>query len=183
MNTENPENPSDQGRPRRAPEPEPQTLIQSAEALGQSAQLSLPEPVTQHEDAPDVPGYILRERMGEGAFGQVWRAWQMRTRKEVAVKVFGHTSGLDWVFLQREVERLTRLDRHPHIVTVLDTNLTATPPFYAMDLIEGGSLQQFVDPQRRAPMHRVLRWQEQLCEALQYVHSKGLLHCDLNWEL
>ncbi|MFQ5415400.1 MAG: serine/threonine-protein kinase, partial [Phycisphaerae bacterium] len=159
--------------------PDPRTLIQSQDLVRESLQRSVPDASGQDPDAPAVPGYVLRELIGEGAYGQVWRAWQLRTRKEVAVKVFTQTSGLDWIFLQREVERLTRLDRHPHIVTLLDANLTGDPPFYAMDLIEGGSLQQFVNPDHTASKKRVVRWMEQLCEAMQYVHAKGLLHCDL----
>ncbi len=155
------------------------TEIQSPEGLDASVDLSIPKHVVQHPDAPQVAGYVLAELLGEGAYGQVWRAWQIRTRKEVAVKVFKHRSGLDWILLQREVERLMRLDRHPHVVTLLDAGLDSDPPFYVIDLLEGGSLQQYVDPASAMPPDRVISWALEICDALSYVHRKGIIHCDL----
>lgn len=156
-----------------------QTVAQSPEQMGASVDLSIPSQLTQDPNAPVVSGYVLTLLLGEGAYGQVWKASQIRTRKEVAVKVFTRRSGLDWIFLQREVERLTRLDRHPHIVTLLDAGLDADVPFYVIDLLDGGSLQQFVHPGHPAPLDRVGRWMTQTCDAMAYVHRKGLIHCDL----
>jgi serine/threonine protein kinase/formylglycine-generating enzyme required for sulfatase activity len=158
---------------------EPMTEVQTTEAMEASVELSIPDHVHQHDAAPKLPGYILTELMGEGAYGQAWRAWQIRTRKEVAVKIFLHRNGLDWIFLQREVERLTRLDRHPHIVSLLDVNLEGDPPYYVMDLIGGGSLQKFVNPDSPLLEKKATHWLEQICDAMSYVHAKGLIHCDL----
>lgn len=155
------------------------TEVQQESDFASSAELSIPQHIRQNESAPKVVGYILTETLGEGAYGKVWRSWQLRTRKEVAVKVFTQRSGLDWIFLQREVERLTRLDRHPHIVSLLDMGLDEEPPFYVMDLIEQGSLESFAHPQNTAQVDRAVLWFEQICDALSYVHSKGLIHCDL----
>lgn len=155
------------------------TEVQSPEGLGVSVDLSIPRHVAQHASAPRIGGYVLAELLGEGAYGQVWRAWQLRTRKEVAVKVFKQRGGLDWIFLQREVERLLRLDRHPHVVTLLDAGLDSDPPFYVIDLLSGGSLQQFVRPGAQARRPKVMEWARQICDALGYVHRKGLIHCDL----
>ncbi|MCH7597082.1 MAG: protein kinase [Planctomycetes bacterium] len=159
--------------------PEPRTQVQAEEAVAASVELSIPDHVHRHAKAPEAAGYVLTEPLGEGAYGQVWRAWQIRTRKEVAVKVFMQRSGLDWIFLQREVERLARLDRHPHIVTLLDMALDEEPPFYVMDVIEGGALQAFVSPETRADPERATTWMAQICDALSYIHAKGLIHCDL----
>lgn len=170
----------DSAGPKATPyQDEGRTQVQSLEAVAHSVEISIPKHVRQHPDAPKLPGYVLTEPLGQGAYGQVWRGWQVRTRKEVAVKVFTQRTGLDWIFLQREVERLTRLDRHPHIVTLLDTNLDEEPPFYVMDLIEGGALNRWVNPVSPADPRTALRWMEQICDALNYVHAKALIHCDL----
>lgn len=155
------------------------TQVQTADAVANSVELSIPKHVRQHAEAPKLNGYVLTEPLGQGAYGQVWRGWQVRTRKEVAVKVFTQRTGLDWIFLQREVERLTRLDRHPHIVTLLDTNLDEEPPFYVMDLIEGGALNRWVNRESPTDPRTALGWMEQICDALNYVHAKALIHCDL----
>ncbi len=173
MNAENPQN------HRSGPVSERPTEIQSPEGLGASIDLSIPGHVAQHPDAPQVSGYILTELLGEGAYGQVWRSWQIRTRKEVAVKVFKQRTGLDWILLQREVERLMRLDRHPHVVTLLDAGLESDPPYYVIDLLEGGSLDQHVDAGSPVPVERMIAWALEVCDALGYVHRKGIIHCDL----
>ncbi len=158
--------------------PEAQTLQQSPEGMAAAVDISR-RAVTQSEYAPKVPGYALEKLLGEGAYGQVWRGTQIRTNKTVAIKVFIQRGGLDWIFLQREVERLTKLDRHPNIVTLLDTDLESEPPSYVMDLIEGGALDQYVDADTPTPQAQVMRWAGQICQALSYVHAKGLIHCDL----
>ncbi|PJB25744.1 MAG: hypothetical protein CO113_07070 [Elusimicrobia bacterium CG_4_9_14_3_um_filter_62_55] len=65
----------------------------------------------QHTSVPKIPGYVLTHPLGQGAFAEVWKGWQVRTRKWVAEKVFTQRQGVNWLFLQRELERLIRLDR------------------------------------------------------------------------
>ncbi|MBI4676386.1 MAG: protein kinase [Elusimicrobia bacterium] len=129
--------------------------------------------------APSIPGYVLTSPLGRGAYAQVWKAWQARTRKWVAVKVFIEKSGVNWLFLQREVERLIRLDKHPHVVSLLDADLTGETPYYVMDYLEKGSLDKFVHPTNVASPKQASQWMREIAEALSYVHSKGLIHCDL----
>lgn len=120
------------------------TLDQTAESRESSRELSFPKESDRNPDAPRIPGYILIRPLGRSAFAQVWRAWQVRTRKQVAVKVFTDRTGVNWLYLQREVERLIRLDKHPGIMSLLDADLSAEPPYYVTDLMEGGSLDQFI---------------------------------------
>lgn len=155
------------------------TEVQDAREGEQSAALSAALAGERNPEAPRIEGYLATVPLGEGAYGRVWRSWQLRTRKEVALKVFMRRTGLDWIFLRREVERLTRLDKHAHIVTLLDANLDSEPPFYAMDLVEAGSLARFADTANRVDAKTALKWMRQLCDALGYVHTKGIIHCDL----
>lgn len=109
------------------PRPADETIVQADEDLGASKELSIPKGVEQHPDAPKISGYILSKPLGRGAFAQVWKAWQVRTRKQVAIKVFTLRSGVNWLFLQRELERLIRLDKHPHIVRFWTRTSPASP--------------------------------------------------------
>ncbi len=167
---------------KRVPTPGPSafaTEVQDTREGAHSAALSSALAAERNPEAPQIEGYLSTVPLGEGAYGRVWRSWQLRTRKEVAVKVFMRRSGLDWIFLRREVERLTRLDKHAHIVTLLDANLDSEPPFYAMDLVQPGSLARVANPENRVDVTTALKWMRQLCDALGYVHTKGIIHCDL----
>ncbi|MCX5788943.1 MAG: protein kinase [Elusimicrobia bacterium] len=155
------------------------TLRQDSEQAEGSRRLSNREAARQDPSAPAIKGYALVERLGAGAYGEVWKAWQERTGKWVALKLFPRRHGVDWLLLQREVERLIKLDKHPNVVSLLDADLTNDPPYYAMELMEGGSLAAFVDPDKRATPEQAARWAEEIARALAYVHAKGILHCDL----
>ena len=155
------------------------TLRQDQTGSETSRRLSGREGARQDPDAPKIDGYTLTAKLGAGAYGEVWKAWQKRTGKWVAVKVFPRRHGVDWLLLQREVERLIKLDKHPHVVSLLDADLTGDPPYFAMEFMEGGALTRFVDPANPATPEQAARWAEQIAEALCYVHSKGILHCDL----
>src|SRR5690349_10122271 len=118
------------------------TMSQTTDAMKASQQLSELPDLKQHPDAPKIAGYMLIKPLGKGAYAQVWEAIQLRTRKFVAVKVFTRKSGVHWFFLQREADRLIRLDKHPHIVSLLDADLSGEIPYYVMDLAQEGSLER-----------------------------------------
>jgi len=155
------------------------TLRQTDEALAISRDLSLPKDVEQHAKAPKVPGYVLTAPIGQGAYAQVWKAWQVRTGKMVAVKVFSQSGGANWLNLQREVERIVRLDKHPNVVSLLDADLGGEVPYYVMELMEAGSLEKHVNPEKPVEVKKAVQWMEEIASALAYVHAKGVIHCDL----
>jgi len=155
------------------------TEVQPEEAVKASGKRSIPIDAKQNSTAPKLRGYILTTEEGEGGYGKVWRGWQESTSKEVAVKVFTRRSGSDWIFLQREVERLAKLDNHANVITLLDANLSADPPFYVMDMMNGGSLDDAIVDEQGVNVNQAIQWIEQVCSSLQYVHGKGLIHCDL----
>ncbi|MCG3136937.1 MAG: Serine/threonine-protein kinase PknD [Phycisphaerae bacterium] len=127
-----------------------------------------------------IPGYVLTQLLGRGAYGQVWQAVKIGSGQDVAIKLFTRTGPLDWRYLQREVDRLLRVAEHPHIVTPLDANLQNEPPFYAMMLLRNGSLAQRIQPnQPWRDIPQAVTWFEQITRALEFAHGKGLLHCDL----
>jgi WD40 repeat protein/serine/threonine protein kinase len=170
--------PDPEGSPELPRQPD-RTELQPEAARSASGRLSVPQGVERDPNAPDIRGYVLVAPIGSGAYAQVWKAWQSRTHKWVAVKVFTQKSGVNWLFLQREVERLIRLDKHPHVVSLLDADLDGEVPYYVMDYMEGGSLEKFVDPKNTVGAAQAALWLEELASALAYVHAKGLIHCDL----
>lgn len=123
---------------------------------------------------PSLPGYRLEGLLGRGAFGQVYRGVQESTGQPVAIKVLsGRPEALaEW---QREVERLSRVSEHPNIVTLLDARLEHDPPYLVTPLLKG-SLEERVP---EADIEQVVLWFWQIAQALQVVHGRGILHCDL----
>jgi WD40 repeat protein len=161
-----------------------QTMAQTEESQQVSQQLSEIQDLKQHEEAPKIPGYMIIKPLGRGAYAQVWEAIQLRTRRFVAVKVFIKKGGVHWFFLQREAERLIRLDKHPNIVSLLDADLGGETPYYVMDLAQEGSLEGLIQKAKLSEsglfkVEQAADWMEQIAQALQYVHHKQMVHCDL----
>jgi tetratricopeptide (TPR) repeat protein len=146
--------------------------------------------VSPHDpDSRGAPGpgsvlgrYTLGERLGTGASATVFRA-QADDGRVVAVKVL--QSGLppdDLRRFQREYATLVRLD-HPNVLRVYEASLDATPPWIAMECVDGSDLGDLVAgweaPPAAARMASVEALLRDLCAALAYVHDEGLVHRDL----
>ncbi|HEY5039477.1 MAG TPA: serine/threonine-protein kinase, partial [bacterium] len=160
------------------------TMSQTIDGQKASQQLSEFQDLKQDPTAPKIVGYMLLKPIGQGAYAQVWEAIQLRTRKFVAVKIFTKKSGVHWFFLQREADRLLRLDKHPHIVSMLDADLSGDIPYYVMDLAQEGSLEQFIQNRKMSGLderevQQTVQWLEEIAQALSYVHAKQMVHCDL----
>ncbi|HTC21208.1 MAG TPA: protein kinase, partial [bacterium] len=174
-------------RKKKDPSEEPanlfHTMAQTTDSQKSSQQLSELPDLKQHPDAPKITGYMLLKPIGRGAYAEVWEAIQLRTRKFVAVKVFTKKSGIHWFYLQREADRLIRLDKHPHIVSLLDADLSGEIPYYVMDLAQEGSLERFMESgpvgKEGEEVDEVAGWMEEIAQALGYVHIKQMVHCDL----
>ena len=125
--------------------------------------------------------YLLREKIGEGGCGVVYRAEQTEpVRREVALKII--KLGLDTkaVIARFEAERqaLALMD-HPHIARVFDAGATASGrPFFVMELVRGQKITNWCDEHRLPPEAR-LRLFVQVCSAVQHAHQKGVIHRDL----
>ena len=150
------------------------TLTQTDEQRGQSRELSrrfLASPAS-------VPGYEIRRRLGEGSYGSVWLAREIKTGKQVAIKFYTHRRGLDWSLLSREVEKLAVLYTSRDVVDLLDVGWDHDPPYFVMEYLENGSLE---DRLRSGPLpvEEAVRAARSVLRALVHAHGCGILHCDL----
>ncbi|MGB7344502.1 MAG: protein kinase [Pirellulaceae bacterium] len=127
----------------------------------------------------DVPGYRLQKFLGAGAFGQVWTGQDLNTGRNVAVKFFLHRSGVNWSLLSREVKNLVQMSADRHVVQVLEVGWESDPPYYVMELVPGGSLEEFLQDRRTIPVTEAVQMFRTICIGLNHCHSKGVLHCDL----
>ncbi|MCX5655274.1 MAG: serine/threonine protein kinase, partial [Planctomycetota bacterium] len=129
---------------------------------------------------PQVEGYEILGPLGEGGMGIVWRAVQLSTRRPVALKLLragGFASSKARLRFEREVELAARLE-HPHIARVYESGLYQGVYYYAMELVEGVHLDQYVAGHGLS-QRQVLPLMRTVCEAVQHAHQRGVIHRDL----
>jgi hypothetical protein len=151
-----------------------QTLVQDERSRERSRAMS-----GRRLAAPaGVPGYEISGSLGEGAFGSVWLARELKTGKQVAIKFYTHRRGLDWSLLTREVEKLAVLYTSRNIVGLLDVGWDHDPPYFVMEFLEHGSLATRVEG-GALPASEAVRIARAVARALVHAHGSGILHCDL----
>lgn len=137
--------------------------------------------------------FELIEHIGRGGMGRVWRAKHFRQEVDVAIKVVAEErartdedASLSFYHEARTAARLA----HPSIVMLLDYgevteeaedrsggDLVAGSPYFAMELVSGGTLADYGPGMKswRSLRHILL----QMLEALAYAHARGVVHRDI----
>jgi hypothetical protein len=126
-----------------------------------------------------VEGYLLENHLGAGAFGQVWLATDRSTGRKVAIKFYNRRSVGDIEPLAREVQKLVVLSADRHVVQLLDIGWEADPPYFVMEYLSRGSLEDLLRRQQTLPVDQALEVFEEVAAGLMHLHGKGILHCDL----
>ncbi|MEI7658185.1 MAG: serine/threonine-protein kinase [Phycisphaerae bacterium] len=155
-------------------------------SAARSASATLPSSMAQ---LPSIPGYELLGEIHRGGQGVVFRARQIATKREVAIKLPLAGSFLTAkakVRFEREIELVAQM-HHPNIVTVHDSGLTPDGRYFiVMELIDGvtldrfiasGSEQSTVTGRRRVEF--ILRLFARIAGAVQHAHARGVIHRDL----
>lgn len=121
------------------------------------------------------------ERIGEGGFGIVFRAWDSRHRRTVALKLprFGYElAGQNLDRFLREAKAAGSLD-HPGIARVWDSGRIAGVTYIAYQFIDGENLKTRFPEVRQWTVARLARFVGQLAEAIHYAHAQGIVHRDI----
>lgn len=133
-----------------------------------------PEPRT---DTLVLGRYRLRERLGAGGFGVVWRAQDELLSREVAVKRIALAAGEDGERATREALASARL-AHPAIVALYEA-CPAEDAFYLIsELVEGETLAHLIAEDELSDS-QILRIGVALCSALEHAHERGVVHRDV----
>jgi serine/threonine protein kinase len=123
--------------------------------------------------------FQLRERLGDGGFGQVFLAYDPRLDRDVAIKVLKQRDPTDRVMERffREARAVARLD-HPNIVAVYDAGFDEGRCWVAYQLVSGRALWWYRDHHRMdaATAARTIR---ELADALDHAHCMGVVHRDI----
>ncbi len=129
------------------------------------------------------PNLELRELIGQGGMGFVYKARQPKLDRLVALKILPQSLATDPAFAERftrEARVLARLN-HPNIVAIHDFGQAGDFFYLLMEFVDGVNLRQAMKAGRFTPA-QALAVVPKICEALQYAHNEGVLHRDIKPE-
>jgi len=132
-------------------------------------------------DANEIGQYVLEERIGEGGMGVVYLARHALLRRPTAIKLLpAHRAGEQAVSrFEREVRSTSSLT-HPNTIAIFDFGRTPDGVFYyAMEYLDGITLEHLADIDGPQPAARVIQLLKQACGALAEAHATGLVHRDI----
>ncbi|MBI4480310.1 MAG: serine/threonine protein kinase, partial [Acidobacteria bacterium] len=137
--------------------------------------------------------YEIRELIGKGGMGEVYRARDTKLERDVALKLLPEAFARDperVARFKREAKLLASLN-HPNIAAIYDLEESAGRHFLVMELVEGATLAERIHPSRAreqavtssgpspVPVEEALDIASQICEALEHAHEKTVIHRDL----
>lgn len=131
-----------------------------------------------------IKGYELKQLIGEGGFGAVYRAYQSLIGREVAIKIILPQLANRPEFIRRfetEAQLIARLE-HPHIVPLYDYWREPNGAYLVMRWLRGGSLHQALKEAGRWSIDGTQKVVAQIGEALAVAHRQGIIHRDIKVE-
>jgi hypothetical protein len=135
----------------------------------------LPKELRQYVEDPQrrLNQYILSEQVGAGGMGTVWKAWDIKLSRWVAIKFLSLSDQESIIRFQREAKMTARL-RHPNIAGVFEVNEAGGTHFLVMEFIEG------------VPFHKAemtipefVQAFIKVCDAMNFAHENDTVHRDL----
>lgn len=125
--------------------------------------------------------YLLDEKIGKGNFGTIWKAFDERDRRVVAVKVLHEHHHDDHTRIERFNRGARKMAeiRHPGIVQVFDQGFEGDElRYFVMEYVNGPDLRHAVVEKRLTP-ELIFPLIRQVAAALQFAHAKGIVHRDV----
>jgi hypothetical protein len=168
-------------RPPTAASPELTIALERLEEIAGIARAFAATPASGDGPRPE-PLFLwgpfeIRERLGEGSFGEVYRAWEPGLDREVALKLRRGESAAPHALLA-EARRLA-LVRHPNVVVVHGAGIHGGRVGLWTDLVEGETLEERLEREGRLSATETVAIGLDLCRALAAIHGAGLVHGDL----
>jgi serine/threonine protein kinase len=125
--------------------------------------------------------YEIREHIATGGMASVFKTWDHRVERIVAIKILRSLDKND----QRAVERFRREARaaaalaHPNAVTIYDFVEEVDQYFLVMEYIHGPTLKQLITQRRQLQPREAIEVAAQVCAVLQVAHARGFIHRDI----
>ncbi len=144
-------------------------------------QAAAPEPAGNGSPSPgELPGYEILGVLNRGGMGIVYKARQRSLNRLVAVKMIlsgPHAPPEQLARFRAEAEAVARL-RHPNVVQIYEVGEHAGQPYFSMEFVEGGSLEQQLT-RAVLPARQAAQLIESLAHAVHAAHQFGIIHRDL----
>jgi len=129
--------------------------------------------------------YAVLKKLGEGGKGIVFKARDTALNRVVAIKMLKSpvTAGEAYSRFITEAQSVARLN-HPNIVSIHDIGKEDGKQFFVLEFVEGHSLRDLIEtsPEGKCDVQTVSGIGMDVCNALQYAHSQGILHRDVKPE-
>jgi len=174
-----------------------ESLVEEEMALSASAPVPPPTPapeisgdatVVVQEAAqakPSLGRYEILEELGRGAMGIVYKGRDPKLGRLTAIKTIRFTDDFDEDQAEKIKEQFYREAgvvaklSHPNIVTIYDVGEDLELSYLAMEYLEGDSLQKYAERGSLLAIRKCLDVVAQVCDALNYAHSRGIVHRDI----
>ncbi len=129
---------------------------------------------------PNIPGYQILGELGRGSMGIVYKARQAGLDRLVALKMIRTGSQTTKEELQRFIveARVLASLQHPNIIQIYEINLERETPYFSMELVEGGNLDNWLGG-RPQPHRQAAEILETMARAIHVAHQNGIVHRDL----
>ena len=140
--------------------------------------MAAPSPLSLPSGSAFGP-YEVRLHLGSGGMGEVYRAFDSRLGREIALKVIRRVAVDDESTLDRLLREATLASalNHPNIVTIYETGVVNSDRYIAMELIEGQTLRKLAT--QGLPLPRIVGIARQVAEALAVAHAAQIIHRDI----
>jgi len=128
-----------------------------------------------------IAGYRLEEQIGRGGMAVVYRAYDVRLDRNVALKILAPGLALDEAFRRRftrESKAAAAVD-HPNIIPVFDAGEAGRVLFIAMRFVHGRDVRTLLEAEGSLPAERATDIVAQVASALDAAHARGLVHRDV----
>lgn len=140
--------------------------------------------VMEGMEKPTIGKYDIVEELGRGAMGVVYKGFDPKMKREVAIKT-AHFDEIDADTREAVKERFFREAesagnlKHPNIVTIYECGEESDLAYIAMEILRGKTLEPWCKKTGLLPPKTALKIIGQVCEALDYAHQNGIVHRDI----